>query len=77
MTKVQACHRLMCLALAPLSWCLCYLVWVAVFAAKLLMYYFLRHSTNAVISEILTWLMVELSIAVRVEDGTPVSAEVL
>ena len=27
--------------------------------------------------EILTWLMAELPFAVRVEDGTPVSAEVL
>ena len=27
----------------------CYLVWVEVFAATLLMYYFPRHSTNAVI----------------------------
>ena len=34
-------------------------------------------STGLPLLEILTWLMFELPFAVRVEDGTPVSADVL
>ena len=47
-------------------------MWVTVFVATLLIYG-CCHSWKY----ILTWLMVELPYAVRAEDGTPVSVEVL
>ena len=71
MTEVQVCHCLMCLALAPLGWCLLLFdVGYSICSdiADIRMLSFL---------EILTWLMVELPFSVRVEDGTPVSVETL
>ena len=58
----------MCLALAPLGWCLLLGYSICSDIADIRMLLFLA---------ILTWLMDELLFAVRVEDGTPVSVEVL